>query len=501
MVERAAKTGTAGPSAFVCAWAPCFRLQAAAGSWPAAPAVAIAREGPLELVASANRAARQAGVHAGMAAAQALGRCPGLQLHAVDAAAEQRLSQQLRAGCNCFSPRVQILGSDTAILDFAGLAGLQGSPEALAERIQRDFAEVGLCLQVAVGAHPAAALLAARAGGRLTPQLPVELLAEVQELTHGVAAPEEVAEALALLRRWGVRTLGELAALPEQGVAARLGRLGTALQRLARGEAGGVLAPPPEPEPGLETAMQFDPPLRDLETLKAAVAHRLGELALKLEQRDLVVEAMRLDLAMERQPPAAFERRLAVPTREARALAEQLGLALDQRPPRAPIASFTLALECGQPRRIQVRMFASTPPDREKLPKLLGLLAEMFGDRVGSPRLLDTHRPQAFVMERFAPPAREEAEAGPRAVPPRPMLTLRRYRPPRPLPRVGVTVLRRAGPWRSAGGWWREPGDAGPWASDEWDAELRWREQGETMLVRLAREAKAGGWVILGRYD
>src|SRR6185437_8062786 len=301
--------GAGRMSAFVCAWAPCFRLQAAAGIWPAAPAVAIAREGPLELVASANRAARQAGVHTGMAAAQALGRCPGLQLHPVDAAAEQRLSQQLRAGCGRFSPRVQMLGGDTALLDFAGLAGLQGSPEALAERIQREFAACGLRLQVAVGAHPAAALLAARAGGRLTQQLPIELLAEVRELTHAFAAPEEVAEALALLRRWGVRSLGELAALPESGVAARLGRLGTELQRLARGEAGGVLAPPPEPEPALEASMSFDPPLRDL-----------------------VVEAMRLHLALERQPPAAFERRLAVPARAARALAEQLGLALDQNP-------------------------------------------------------------------------------------------------------------------------------------------------------------------------
>jgi len=485
-------------SAFVCAWAPCFRLQAAAGIWPAAPAVAIAREGPLELVASANRAARQAGVHTGMAAAQALGRCPGLQLHPVDAAAEQRLSQQLRAGCGRFSPRVQMLGGDTALLDFAGLASLQGSPEALAERIQREFAACGLRLQVAVGAHPAAALLAARAGGRLTQQLPIELLAEVRELTHAFAAPEEVAEALALLRRWGVRSLGELAALPESGVAARLGRLGTELQRLARGEAGGVLAPPPEPEPALEASMSFDPPLRDLETLKAAVAHALGELALKLEQRDLVVEAMRLHLALERQPPAAFERRLAVPARAARALAEQLGLALDQNPPRAPVTGFALALECGQPRRIQVRMFASTPPDREKLPKLLGMLAEMFEGRVGSPRLLDTHRPQAFVMEAFTPP---EEEAAPRATP-RPMLALRLYRPPRPLP-PGAAILRRAGPWRSAGEWWNS--GAKPWSCDAWDAEVRSEPSAEgereTHLVRLLHDRTQGAWYILGRYD
>src|SRR4029079_5708370 len=40
----------------------------------------------------------------------------------------------------------------------------------------------------------------------------------------------------AVFRQWGMRTLGELAALPSDDLAARLGEDGTAWQRLARGE-------------------------------------------------------------------------------------------------------------------------------------------------------------------------------------------------------------------------------------------------------------------------
>jgi len=415
------------PSLHLCAWLPAFRLQAACGGLPAAAAMATERQGPLELVAAANLAAIQSGIHCGMAVAQALGRCPAVQPWPVRADAEAALSQRLLALADRISPRVQPIAPDLAVLDFAGLQRLHGSAQAAAAKMEQAFAPAGLTLRTGIAAQPAMALLAAKSGQRRLPAgqeaealapLPLALLAECQELTRAVAAPDAIAETLALLERWGIRTLGALAALPAAPLAARLGAVGVHLRALARAEVAGILNPPPPPETRLIADRQFDPPLHDLQVLKTALEQELARFALVLERQDRVVEAAELELALERgAPPAPYSRAFAVPLRDARALAAQLQLEIERHPPRAALLGFHLELRLARPRRFQARMFSAAAPDREKLPKLLGLLSEVFDRpaerRVGSPRLLDSHRPQAFTMEPFAPPPAEDEAAPP----------------------------------------------------------------------------------------
>src|SRR6185437_1598703 len=161
--------GMSPPSLPLCAWLPAFRLQAACGGLPAAAAMATERQGPLELVAAANLAAIQSGIHCGMAVAQALGRCPAVQPWPVRADAEAALSQRLLALADRISPRVQPIAPDLAVLDFAGLQRLHGSAQAAAAKMEQAFAPAGLTLRTGIAAQPAMALLAAKSGQRRLP--------------------------------------------------------------------------------------------------------------------------------------------------------------------------------------------------------------------------------------------------------------------------------------------------------------------------------------------
>src|SRR5580692_7241729 len=142
-----------------------------------------------------------------------------------------------------FSPKVEQTGADTVTLDIDGLEHLFGSVHDIAHAIAR---RAGIPVNVAVAANPDAAFHAARgfSGTSIVPQgdeakflasLPVALL----------SPSEEILETLA---RWGVRTFRDLAALPDLGVAARLGEEGVRLQQLARGEHERPLVPVEAPQ-------------------------------------------------------------------------------------------------------------------------------------------------------------------------------------------------------------------------------------------------------------
>jgi len=114
---------------------------------------------------------------------------------------------------------------------------------------------------------------------------------------------------------------------------------------------------------------------------------------------------------------------------------------------------------------------------------------------VGSPELLDTHRPDAFVMRAFSAEAAAE-----RSEPVALRFAFRYYRPPlaakvrvkgeRPVAVNAERVLTAAGPWRGSGDWWTEV----PWDREEWDVEL---SNGGLYRVYSASER----WFLEGMYD
>src|SRR5687767_9722204 len=137
-----------------------------------------------------------------------------------------------------FSPRCEITGPCDVTLDLSGLARLFGSARAIADELQRTAAERGLAVRVAIAGTTTAARLLARGshhaitviepGGEpeALASLPLALLANVTNEHANDPNDPNVLNEFATFRKWGLRTLGDIAQLPSDAVAARLGQAG-----------------------------------------------------------------------------------------------------------------------------------------------------------------------------------------------------------------------------------------------------------------------------------
>ncbi len=441
-----------------------------------------------------------------------------------------------------FSPQVEETTPDSVVLDVEGFEHLLGSPREIASEIARRALELGLQVRIAVAQNPDAAIHAARgfAGITVIPpgeeakflgSLPLELLSPPLAGVENTRA----LEILETLRLWGLRCFRDFAALPEAGVSERLGPEGVRLQKLARGASVRPLVATTQ-APGFELSAELEHPVTLLESLSFILGRLLNQLFLYLEARGLATNELRLRLQREDQTEYERTLRLPFPTRDRKACLRLLQLELELHPPQAPIVAVSLAAEPVKPRVIQNGLFLPPAPEPEKLELTLGRIANLVGaDNVGSPELLDTHRPGAFRIRRFGVdrPAdlhpgtpnigvsrehrglsdraeRADGETGKAACP---SLAFRAFRPPlrakvqaslgRPT-RVrarGVRgkVVALAGPWRTSGDWWTP----NPWARDEWDVSIHDSEASSAppALYRIYRDLRTGGWFVDGSYD
>src|SRR4030095_841322 len=154
-----------------------------------------------------------------------------------------------------FSPRIEMYGPTEIVLDLSGLTRLFGDARTIAEELRRTAADRGLRLRVAITRARTASRLLVRHRAGLTivepgneaaavAPLPIALLGELTNDSERAPRGPRTAnlrtanarspEVIATFRRWGLRTLGDLAALPSDDLAARLGRQETDWRRLAR---------------------------------------------------------------------------------------------------------------------------------------------------------------------------------------------------------------------------------------------------------------------------
>ena len=410
-------------------------------------------------------------------------------IHATAGDAEKllRLAQE-------FSPQVEQTSADTVALDADGLERIHGLPQQIAAAIARRAAERGLQASVAIASNLDTAVHAARgfAGVSVIPHgdeakylgsLPLTVLGPTPEM-------------LETLERWGIRRLRDLAALPELGLAERLGVEGLHLHKLARGAGDRPLVPVAEPLHFAEEA-ELEYPLELLEPLMFVLAQLLHALRARLASHGLATNELRLRLQLENRGEHARTLRFPVPMLDTKAFLKLLDLDLGAHPPAAPVVKVWLEAEPAKPRAAQTGLFIPIAPEPEKLELTLARLRGLVGEgNVGSPELLDTHRPGAFRMRRFGEARRLEGAGE--------TMPLRAIRPAR-VARVQMAsgqpvhvqaegvrghVTAAAGPWRTSGDWWT----ADPWARDEWDVAL---SDGALYCIY----SEQGRWFVEGSYD
>jgi len=439
-----------------------------------------------------------------------------------------------------FSPRIDVCGPREITLDVSGLERLFGDARTIAGELRRTAADHGLQVRVAMAGSRTAARLLARHRAGLTivdagddaaalAPLPLELLLQVRGCRPS-GLPQEIddtdADICASFRRWGLRSLGEVAALPPADVAARLGQAGVQWQRLARGEDPAPLVPA-VPEERFEQALDLEWPIDGLEPLSFVLGRLMDPLSAHLERRDrgAAVLHVRLHLVSKAVHERSLE--LPAPMRDARTLRTLVLLDLESHPPAAAVDRVVVAVDPTPARVLQYSLLTRPLPSPEQVSTLMARLTALMGEgRCGSPGLVDSWRPGAFDMRPFAPvdgggDGRVGGEGGEgKAL----VVALRRFRfavparvqveDGRPVrvatERRGINggrIEKAAGPWRTSGEWWNaESGGSGrsgesgrentPWDRDEWDVTV---SDGAT--YRLFRERDVNAWFIDGVLD
>jgi len=231
----------------------------------------------------------------------------------------------------------------------------------------------------------------------------------------------------------------------------------------------------------------------------------LGQLAIRLSGIYLVATELTLRITFTNKQIYQRIFKIPQPTNDVDLLFRMLHTHLENFKSEYPIVAVALGAQPIKPAREQFGLFETTLRNPHQLSETLARLTALLGvDRVGTPFLEETHRPDAFRMEAFAWQAVAIDLNRPKALEPTFQTALRRFRPnisasvlldeDGPVHVRGADVrgkiIEQRGPFLISGNWWDEKS----WTRAEWDLQL---EDGR--LIRC-HESEAT-WRIDGIYD
>ena len=257
---------------------------------------------PVVLDATPEAAAR--GVRPGMALRETVALCPAAVVVPPNPAREAAARDRIVAGLEELSPLVEPDPDrpGCCYVDLSGLERRLGPPAVAAERLLRTVPAI---LRPRVGVAPGK--FAARvAAGRAAPG-EVRVVRAGREEVAGFLADAPVAwlplppETLRRLERLGLRTLGDVAALPAAAVQARFGPAGRHAWELASG-AGGREDARVRPRAAADTVTEelvLPAPAVSRETLLVALVQLAGRAFERPTLRDRHVRQVRLRAILE----------------------------------------------------------------------------------------------------------------------------------------------------------------------------------------------------------
>jgi DNA polymerase IV len=268
--------------------------------------VVVGGDGMRGVVAAASYEARMFGVHSAMPSTRAKRACP----HAVFLPGRywryQEVSEQVFDVFRSFSPLVEGISLDEAFLDVTGAVRLFGPPPSIAAQVRaRVREELNLSCSVGVAPNKHLAKLASEAAKPraslrgVDPGLGVKVVAPGEEVAFlhplPVGALWGVGPATRTkLERLGVRTVGDLAALPVTTVVGALGEaVGRHLHELAWGRDDRAVVPESAPKSvGHEETFAADH--HDLETLRREAVRMADAVAGRLRHHGLVARTVQV---------------------------------------------------------------------------------------------------------------------------------------------------------------------------------------------------------------
>src|SRR6266487_2571326 len=337
-----------------------------------------------------------------------------------------------------------------------------------------------------------------------------------------------VQEILSILHKWGIHTLGQLAALDKEELRVRLGPEAVRLWERATGQANRLLKFVQPPESFAES-FEFEHEIETAEPLLFMLRRFLEQLSVRLNAIYLVTKELTLRITFANPPQVChgtdssdwrngsaaadkqhYERRFTIPqpTNNVDLLFRMLQTHLENFKSEHPIVAVALDTQPVKPLSQQFGLFETALRNPSQLYETLARLTALLGTgRVGTPVLEETHRPDAFRMEPFSwSSSRTGTIAADTAASTeeKPRVALRRFRPATPasvflsenIPvhirsmNISGKIADQRGPYFASGNWWDEKS----WKRVEWDLQL-----GDGSLCRAHETEEA--WKIDGIYD
>ena len=404
-------------------------------------------------VVAASDAARRRGIVPGLSIAAALALDPGIAIHLRDERAEVHALKSIALWAGQWTSTIAIEPPAGVLLEIAGGLNYFGGLENLLGRVDAGLAAIGFSAVVATAPTTGAASLFARAGrtivvaeetdwARKLSALPVTLLVHAQP-------------ALDTLSGIGVRTIGEMLALPRDGVARRFGQ--ALLDEIDR--ALGTLPDPRAlfvPPDRYHGQLELPVPVDEVETLLFGVKRLVAELAGFLHGRGAGITQLRCDLVHEDAEPTSIVVGLTT-TRQIEHILNVLRerLARETLPDRVE-AIRIVSEEIAPLGAKEGDFFPVARKDGEAGAQLIERLRARLGeDAVSTLELRADHRPERAGGETTRLPF-DRLRATESIIQPFPIRPLWLLSSPRPLGTDPITAEIRleSGPERIETGWW-----------------------------------------------
>ena len=413
-----------------------------------------------------------------------------------------------------YAPLLEEISQSTVLIDLQGCELLQGHPSSVARAIHSDAERAGIRLSVAVSRNPDAAYLMAA-----NQQTGVVFIPPGQEarylggfpitaidLSLSRLLPKRQEEIRKTLDSWGIETLRQLMELPEKGLVERFGEDGLRLRQLASGTHRRALKYV-VPETQFKERRNLEDPLENLEGLVFVLGSLFARLCEKMQKHGRAASSVSVTFELEISPPVERSQSFPVPICDAKTLLRLWMLNLESRPLGDAVTGIEVSAQTARQRSSQHNLFQRSRLEPEKLELTLARVAAIVGpENVGSPEVLDTHRPDAYKINRFRWVDKPLPKANRSAIP---LLAFRAFRPPiaarvyetagridriaAQMPRkVYGHVNRISGPWRISGEWW----SGNVWIREEWDIALS-----DGNVYRIFQDMKTHAWYIEGVYD
>lgn len=328
----------------------------------------------------------------------------------------------------------------------------------------------------------------------------------------------EVRRIIAILHKWGIHTLGQFAALEKEQVSRRLGPEAARMWERANGTATRLLKLVQPPESFAES-FEFENEVETTEPLLFMLRRFLQQLTLRLGALYFVAKELKLRITFSDKSSYEHLFKIPEPSNNVEVLFRMLHTHLENFTSQAPIVAVALEAQPARPAQQQFGLFETALRDPMQLSETLARLTGLLGaERVGTPVLEDTHRPDAFRIDTFSwelpevvesavsadaagvTHAQEDAPGTAHATRP----ALRRSRSgnsasvlladEKPVHLQSAEargeVAEQEGPYFASGNWW----DENAWARAEWDLQLA-----NGTLCRSHQHPH--GWAVDGIYD